>query len=101
MPTTHFPAACPRCETGLRVRREYLGQWVSCRYCGQVFEATEVHGHGGAPVAKRPGEHPFESSRNHFTRYSPVGPDGQSLEAVPHEAAESLREARDAASSRR
>jgi hypothetical protein len=52
MATTHFPAECPRCQTGLRVRREYLGQWVCCRYCGQVFQA-------GAPLTEaevaRPG----------------------------------------------
>jgi hypothetical protein len=37
MPTNHIPAECPRCHLTLRLQRQYLGRWVSCRYCGQVF----------------------------------------------------------------
>ena len=39
MPTNHIPAKCPRCHLNLRLRRQYLGRWVSCRYCGEVFRA--------------------------------------------------------------
>jgi chromosome segregation ATPase len=40
---------CPGCERGLRVREEYLGHKLQCRYCGQSFiarrPATESSSH--------------------------------------------------------
>jgi hypothetical protein len=39
MSTSHISAECPRCRLALRLQTQYLGQRVSCRYCGHVFRA--------------------------------------------------------------
>ncbi|MFO0911140.1 MAG: hypothetical protein U0794_22840 [Isosphaeraceae bacterium] len=51
MSNVYMPAECPQCHMGLRVRTEYLGRWVSCRYCGQLFLVGGSEGSG--PVMGR------------------------------------------------
>jgi serine/threonine protein kinase len=35
----HFATACPHCRHPLKVRLEYIGNWVVCKYCGRQFVA--------------------------------------------------------------
>jgi chromosome segregation ATPase len=43
----YLDLACPSCQKALRVRRQYIGQRVSCKYCNQPFKVTD-------PVAPPP-----------------------------------------------
>ncbi len=44
---THFIAHCPRCSSGLKIRRAYLGQQVRCKQCDEIFVAAEGQDGGG------------------------------------------------------
>ena len=37
--TQYFETSCPHCRHGLRVRVEYIGQWVCCKHCNRDFVA--------------------------------------------------------------
>src|SRR5262245_31701858 len=41
---TYIEFSCPGCHHALRVRTEYLGKRISCKYCSHVFQAVATTG---------------------------------------------------------
>src|SRR5262245_5057511 len=41
-PGTHLLAVCPKCETHLRVSRDFLGQQLRCKRCNHKFTVGEM-----------------------------------------------------------
>ena len=57
MAQQYIDGACPKCKRSVRVRAEYLGKRIACKYCDHDFlaQAQLVHGAAAAEAAATAG----------------------------------------------
>jgi chromosome segregation ATPase len=49
--TTKLELPCPNCQRNLRIRTEYVGKRIACKYCEHVFRPEAKDGHMPPPAA--------------------------------------------------
>jgi hypothetical protein len=76
----YIASVCPHCQHSLRIRTEYVGRKIICKYCNQSFLAAD----SGQREASRP-ETVEEQIR--------LRPDGEEIAAASATTADQLREA--------